>query len=188
MGLNDAYPKCTLPLHITITYTYSIQPWHRLAKKKNIFKPCYQLSHKKGDITLLILFFFNFFLSSSFVLKVLPKTGFFAIPSNLLQVEKFNFLWIKLGSNWKQGLQQSFETKQWQTRKKCNIWPKKKSSSFRKGCLPEFFGDSLRYLWDPEVLNWKVLLWFFLAVFPKKLLWPGFLTDVVGEQNVRKVN
>jgi len=28
----------------------------------------------------------------------------------------------------------------------------------------------------------------FLAVFPKKLLWPGFLTDVVGEQNVRKVN
>ena len=78
---------------------------------------------------MLFIHFFTFFLFSSFVLKVLPKTGFFAIPSNLLQVEKFNFLWIKLGSNWKQGLQQSFETKQWQTRKKCNIRPKQKSSN-----------------------------------------------------------
>ena len=185
-------------MHPAFAYNHYLHLQHSAvaatSKEKNIFKPRYQLSHKKGDI-MLFIHFFTFFLFSSFVLKVLPKTGFFAIPSNLLQVEKFNFLWIKLGSNWKQGLQQSFETKQWQTRKKCNIRPIKSLQileylikSLRKGCLPEFFGDSLRYLWDPEVFNWKVLLWFFLAVFPKKLLWPGFLTDVVGEQNVRKVN
>ena len=58
--------------------------------------------------------------------------------------------------------------------KKCNIRPKKSLQilkysvkSLRKGCLPEFYGDSLRYLWDPEVLNWKVLLWFFSS-FPQK--------------------
>ena len=184
-------------MHPAFAYNHYLHLQHSAvtatSKEKNIFVINFLI--KKVIYHTFHPLFYISFLSSSFVLKVLPKTGFFAIPSNLLQVEKFNFLWIKLGSNWKQGLQQSFETKQWQTRKKCNIRPIKSLqileyliTSLQKGCLPEFFGDSLRYLWVPEVFNWKVLLWFFLAVFPKKLLWPGFLTDVVGEQNVRKVN
>ena len=158
------------------------------SKEKNIFKPRYQLSHKKGDI-MLFIHFFTFFLFSSFVLKVLPKTGFFAIPSNLLQVEKFNFLWIKLGSNWKQGPQQSFETKQWQhsTNKKSSnigILDKKFTKRLLTWILRWFPQVSVR----PRSFQLKSPPLVFLAVFPKKLLWPGFLTDVVGEQNVRKVN
>ena len=156
-------------MHPAFAYNHYLHLQHSAVtatgKQKNIFVINFLI---KKVISCFSSTFLHFFLSSSFVLKVLPKTGFFAIPSNLLQVEKFNFLWIKLGSNWKQGLQQSFETKQWQTRKKCNIRQIKSLQileylikSLRKGCLPEFFGDSLRYLWDPEVFNWKVLLWFF---------------------------
>ena len=157
-------------MHPAFAYNHYLHLQHSAVtatgKQKNIFVINFLI--KKVIYHTFHPLFYISFLSSSFVLKVLPKTGFFAIPSNLLQVEKFNFLWIKLGSNWKQGLQQSFETKQWQTRKKCNIRQIKSLQileylikSLRKGCLPEFFGDSLRYLWDPEVFNWKVLLWFF---------------------------
>ena len=195
MGLNDACPKCTLPLHVTITYPYSIQPWQRLAKKKTFSSHVINFLIKKV-ISYFSSTFLHFFLSStSFVLKVLPKTGFFAIPSNLLQVEKFNFLWIKLGSNWKQGLQQSFEKKAMADSKKVQHSTNKKSSNigifdkkFTKGLLTWIFRWFPQVSVSPRSFQLKSPPLVFLAVFPKKLLWPGFLTDVVGEQNVRKVN
>ena len=138
-----------------------------------------------------------------FPLEVLPKTGFFPIPSNLLQVGNFNFLWIKFGSKRKQGLRQSFGTKRRQTGKKC---AGNKISNLscplitQLARLPQFdrkgnidFNEC--WTFDISHLNsWgqpgrSPQTHFFKSKTQKgPLLCPRFLTEVVRKQNVTKGN
>ena len=83
-----------------------------------------------------------------FALEVLPKTGFFPIPSNLLQVGNFNFLWIKFGPKRKQGLRQSSKTMRRQTRKNKSDPP----DDLYQGWYLDFF---LTWLWQFLGGAWK---------------------------------
>ena len=151
-----------------------------------------------------IAFSFNFFTMLPFLpfaLEVLPKTGFFPIPSNLLQVGNFNFLWIKFGSKRKQGLRQSFQTKKGRQGKcagnkkmpcllvplpSCLAWIHKGQQGMLKIFLTWILGGTLQAQKSPfsdEAHDFKS------KTQKGLLLWPRFLTaDVVWKQNVTKGN